>query len=973
MIKPKFLLHASLPFAVLCSTALAQNDVSTSLNLSPTQLKDLVRKATPASFWGGRRNLHLGWHNNADCMPRLPPTSALTLGRFNLRDRLAAEKWLDRQMDFDNHLLCRLDGFNDEVGRVQDALRTRLHLHASLHEAVHKAGDNKSLPAAVILFDARCLQNARSAKNAAVTAAAAAALRRLRQGPNEVVLLIDPAELDLTTDIAGSCRTITHVADDDLNKYAALVQPSPMMHTPEPLLPLLSSNHVLRVTFLDNMDVVKHADAYAESVGNRAEYAARFDAMTTFYDHYIVASRAVEQALVQHLQSNASTMSRKYSTSVAVPSDTFATNCTTRTTSQKRLPRKTIGFVTGTDVGHNMLMIAGLLTQVKAMRSVYVFGLQTKDDVLQFRELASVFDLDLTNVHFSSDLDTDSLRQVDLVVVPSFTETLWPYVVQAVQCGTPVVASDKPFYRALLGNGSHLIPTDDAEAIKAAIAEHAGNATTATGQKAALDRTLHTCRVLEDVLVKVLQSSVSSQTAAHNNRKTYSHAQVKRHRKKPVDAPPRKRVDQTSLHEKYLSRDAHDQSAQNVESSRSVVVDKASAKPVPPLSHRLNIGIVSPWPPQMSGIAAFTRTTAIDLALRADVTVYVTANADSLDAVPATLHLRPVAQLLSTPRDKHEHTHLLVVLGNSHFHLPGLQVLRKHSCDIILHDTRLVDLYAHLRGFAGLRRLMKKAVDVADQNDSISLHDQLQDFNKLQNYGTWEAVRQARRVIMHAPLSSGIVARQTGVVPVNLPFASYLDVTTTFDKAAARQAVGFTESCTHISTFGSMNQERKRVIDLLKAVVLVARRKHPICMHFVGVGEDKWERIVYDVAQDDLVSVNITGFVNEKMYLMYITATDLGVQLRDSANLGPSGALADLSLVGTPGMGSNGIAVDTECPGFIDRLPQTISIESLANAIEYRLLHPYDQSFIDAERARYARKMSPARYTKLLLRVLSDA
>ena len=111
----------------------------------------------------------------------------------------------------------------------------------------------------------------------------------------------------------------------------------------------------------------------------------------------------------------------------------------------------------------------------------------------------------------------------------------------------------------------------------------------------------------------------------------------------------------------------------------------------------------------------------------------------------------------------------------------------------------------------------------------------------------------------------------------------------------------------------------------------------------------------------------ITGFTSDQQYRDCILGVDLGIQLRVSPFLGVSGPLADMAAYGTPGMGSNGLAIDVDTPAFIDRLPDEVSPLIVAEAIEYRLSRPVSAEDREQLRRDYLAAKSPQIYAEQLL------
>jgi hypothetical protein len=80
-----------------------------------------------------------------------------------------------------------------------------------------------------------------------------------------------------------------------------------------------------------------------------------------------------------------------------------------------------------------------------------------------------------------------------------------------------------------------------------------------------------------------------------------------------------------------------------------------------------------------------------------------------------------------------------------------------------------------------------------------------------------------------------------------------------------------------------------------------------------------------------------------------------------------------MAAYGTPGMGSNGLAVDVDTPDFIDRLPDEVSPLMVAEAIEYRLSRPVSAEDREQMRREYLAAKSPRRYAELMLALLREA
>ena len=98
-----------------------------------------------------------------------------------------------------------------------------------------------------------------------------------------------------------------------------------------------------------------------------------------------------------------------------------------------------------------------------------------------------------------------------------------------------------------------------------------------------------------------------------------------------------------------------------------------------------------------------------------------------------------------------------------------------------------------------------------------------------------------------------------------------------------------------------------------------------------------------------------------------LSRTRLGFDASPSAEVNPATAF------GTPSIASNGLAVDVDTPGFVERLPDDVSPVMVAEAIERTLADPLPYAVREQQRIEYLDRKSPARYAKALLALLDES
>ena len=94
-------------------------------------------------------------------------------------------------------------------------------------------------------------------------------------------------------------------------------------------------------------------------------------------------------------------------------------------------------------------------------------------------------------------------------------------------------------------------------------------------------------------------------------------------------------------------------------------------------------------------MADFSTTIGIELARVCDVTVFTTSDARVQESLPAGIEAdhRNVDELIADPDQAENFDAVIAVVGNSHFHLPLVQLTEVIDAIVVAHDTRMVEFY----------------------------------------------------------------------------------------------------------------------------------------------------------------------------------------------------------------------------------------------------------------------------------------
>lgn len=855
---------------------------------------------TPAPFLDPVPATPVGWISPEGLPPA--PRTGLDLTSFTPQDADAVRAWLEDPHDSDVLLERRVDNHDDELGRTRAALRLRL----ALYDRPEAAAD---APGGRVLVDARALQTAAFGRRG-IGRFARAALLAVREevGDDRVVLLVDRGLEELPEELAGTCRQVVRVREQDVAAFSALLQLSPMTASSAPLVPLLHSA-ARKIAVVFDFIPLHHPQVYLANVAARAEYAAALDALM-LYDEYVSISDFTRRQVLELASKHGS----HAVASVAWPRDTLPGGAI-RDAGRADGP---IVLMTGDDARKNTFGgLAGIAaaTAGELTRDVVVIGMAGTGDRVHHWSIAAAMRPGEARLaeHLSEEEMTDLLAHASVVVVPSFDEGLSLPVIEALRAGAPVVASDIPAHRELLGSGSFLADPASPRDLARAVRTTRGGTRTRSRQLGHL--TGHRHETLEEAVTRPLRG---------------------------LTAPSRPLA--------------------------------WSDRPTAPEGPRLSVGVAAPWPPQRTGVADFTAATFIELARLAEVTIYTTADADVAAGLPADVTIKQgrVDELMA---GGHDHDVLVSVVGNSHFHLPFIQLVQEHDCVVITHDTRLVELYLALRDRGGLQEVMLRGKE--GHVLTPPLDDQIEDMRLLQGTAFWEVARRSQLLIGHTPTAAEFMHRDTGVPLILLPFANYRrpqeDVMTAEMRRQARTRLGFNDDLVHLASFGFIDTRTKQSDVVVEAAAWLSQWGRRVSLHLVGFApESLREELTVRAAEAGIEEFEITGYVDDDRFREYVLGIDLGIQLRVSPLLGVSGPLSDMAAYGTPAVANRGICTDVDTPDFIDRLPDDVSPVMVAEAIDRRLDNPWDPSTVERMRMEYLAAKDPARYAEQLLGLLAS-
>ncbi len=321
--------------------------------------------------------------------------------------------------------------------------------------------------------------------------------------------------------------------------------------------------------------------------------------------------------------------------------------------------------------------------------------------------------------------------------------------------------------------------------------------------------------------------------------------------------------------------------------------------------HRSRIALVTPWPPERSGIADYNLRLARELGKRVDVDI-VTAGAAEEYAKP----LEQGVQLIGASDRRwleplRQHDRVVYCMGNSLFHGHVYELLRERPGPVVFHDVQLTGFYGWQ---AGRERPEEPAAALAGSIRSMygsRLPPEVgsegpPEWDRqlaLGIYMTREIQNLADACFVHSRLASDLLELDRGAidraVPIHvLPFGMppAVDVLRTEISEAPL-----------LVSMGVVN-EVKGLAGLISAFALVAAERPMARLVIAGPTDEaesrRWHEYAREHAPD--ADIEIPGHVDSERYAALLAEADLAVQLRLVSNGEASAAIADCLSAGLP-------------------------------------------------------------------------
>jgi glycosyltransferase involved in cell wall biosynthesis len=369
--------------------------------------------------------------------------------------------------------------------------------------------------------------------------------------------------------------------------------------------------------------------------------------------------------------------------------------------------------------------------------------------------------------------------------------------------------------------------------------------------------------------------------------------------------------------------------------------ERALAAPSRPRStrRRKRLAMLTPWPPQWTGVARHSRQLVEKLSAYADVDV-IAPEPDNGIRYDRSLEPQGVGLFTASEFDwihgLRDYDRFLYVLGGSPFHVHAFESLMRRPGFVLAHDVRLLGLYMAVQQQRHARDpgwLLKRLRDM--YGDRISDWDLRRYWDPRVYLGlgvfmTRDIQEHAEEMIVHSHHQRDVLRMEsrgllapTHVVPHGIPEAPPARANTSRHRGP------------RIVTLGLVSTVAKRMPLLLAAFARVVARQSGARLDVVGELPDSEREHLNAIIADLGIegSVELCGRTERAEYWEALHSADLAVQLRSSFNAAASGGVSDCIAARVPVIVS-AIGWATELPpDVVLTVPEECSEGKLAERI----------------------------------------
>lgn len=349
----------------------------------------------------------------------------------------------------------------------------------------------------------------------------------------------------------------------------------------------------------------------------------------------------------------------------------------------------------------------------------------------------------------------------------------------------------------------------------------------------------------------------------------------------------------------------------------------------------VTLAYVSPFPPDPSGVATYSKNLSVALAELYDV-VLISNNLEEHRPFAEELGLR-IESVTWLRENAGQIDRVLYHFGNSVPHAYMFDLLDEVPGTVVLHDFFYSDIknwMGHQPGGElvlertvleshGIKALQAFAKDVRDSVDKYP--------------SNLDVIQNSVGVVVHSKYAAELAEQTYGSIPgMEFNVIPHLKhVRPQNDPSAARRRIGVSEDEFLVATFGFV-AENKGILELVSAWAESGLSKDKNCtLALIGRwagGEDFNESLRVSIGNTR--GIRVVDFADERTYNDWLEACDLAVQLRTHSKGESSGTVLDAMSFGKPVI-VNTVGANRElAEDSVYKLPAVLAVDDVVEALE---------------------------------------
>ena len=304
------------------------------------------------------------------------------------------------------------------------------------------------------------------------------------------------------------------------------------------------------------------------------------------------------------------------------------------------------------------------------------------------------------------------------------------------------------------------------------------------------------------------------------------------------------------------------------------------------MSGRAKIAMVTPLPPERTGIADYVAVMLPALAQHFDIDLYASTDRVAIDALGGRFEVHPW-QALESNRGRYEQ--VVYQFGNSPFHSHMVDLLDKVPGVVVLHDFYLSSMFDYMDRLQARPGLFRQELERSHGADAVALLSGQGPAEALKRYpASRRIIDRATAVLVHSEHSGELRAQFFPGLPdaawytVPMPQAPSASIASEH-RQSIRTRRGIDATDFLLVSFGFL-ADTKLNLEMLEALSDPRLANDP-SLRVVFVGEN--DPLEYGKALKRKIAsmpnasrIGITGFVDTATYADYLAAADCAVQLR---------------------------------------------------------------------------------------------